>query len=268
MPIRKDHLKTVLSTVQKVNGSYAIRNDFVRLFMNIILNKQLGVELPSIDSFLDYIRQDIRNIETISTRLAWQRELWLKEQLDALYWMDYAKCDIDLFHIEVRSIFDYLAKIIRRVSDKPKEVPDKGFSVLRTWLTKSQDNQKRLGKDLTDLVLSVDWFEEVRNVRDVNVHKGGATMVFLEKGRILFQVWKGFEKLISFPEIMYNENVVDFELYAGTYFGYLIAFLEQASRSIEKRLPPRKSEFGAGNPTIAYRELPAIYTWIERILGS
>jgi hypothetical protein len=67
---------------------------------------------------------------------------------------------------------------------------------------------------------------------------------------------------------MYNENVVDFELYAGMYFGYLIAFLEQASRSIEKRLPPRKSAFGAGNPTIMYRELPVIYTWIEKTLSS
>jgi hypothetical protein len=268
MPIRKDQLKTVLSTIQKVNGSYTIQNDFVRLSMNISLNKKLGVELPSIGNFLDYIHQDIRNIETISTRLAWQRDLWCKEQLDVGKWMSYAACDIDLFHIEVRSVFDYLAKVIKRVSDQPEQVPDEGFNVLKTWLAKSDDNTKRLGKDLAELVFSVDWFDDLKNVRDVNVHQGGMTLVFLEKNRILFQILKGYEYLVSVPEIMYNENVADFELYAGMYFGYLIAFLEQTSRSIEKRLPPRKSAFGTGNPTILYRELPAIYTWIERILSS
>lgn len=268
MPIKKDELKVVLSTIQKVNGSYAIHKDFVRLFTNIGLNKKLGVKLPSIGNFLDYIRQDIANIETISTRLAWEKDLWSNDQIDVGKWMSYAGCDIDLFHIEVRSIFDYLAKVFTRVSDKPKQVPDKGFDHLRKWLAKSEDNQKKLGRDLADLVLSVDWFEEVKNVRDINVHKGGATIVFLEKRRILFQVFKGYENMICIPELMFNENVVDFEPYAGMYFGYLIAFLEQASRSIEKRLPPRKLAFGAGNPYMAYKELPAIYVWIERLLCS
>jgi hypothetical protein len=268
MVIRKDQLKTVLSTIQKVDGSYAIQNDFIRLSSNISLNEKLGVKLPLIGSFLNYIRQDIANIETISTRLAWQRDLWCKEQLDVGKWMSYAGCDIDLFHIEVRSIFDYLAKVIKRVSDQPEHVPDKGFYHLKTWLAKSDDHVKRLGKGLAELVSSVDWFDDLKNVRDVNVHKGGVTLVFLEKEKILFQVYKSHKNLIFIPEIMYNENVADFELYAGIYFGYLIALLEQISRSIEKRLPPRKSAFGAGNPIMVYRELPSIYTWIERILGS
>jgi hypothetical protein len=161
-----------------------------------------------------------------------------------------------------------LAKIIKRVSDQPKQVRDKGFYRLKTWLAKSDDNVKRLGKDLAELVFSVDWFDDLKNVRDVIVHHGGVTLVFPEKDRILFLIPKGYEHLVSIPEIMYNENVVDFELYAGMYFGYLVAFLEQASRSIEKRLPPRKSAFGAHNPTKVYRELPVIYTWIERILSS
>ena len=268
MVIRKDQLKTVLSTIQKVDGSYAIQNDFVRLSANISLNEKLGVKLPPIGSFLNYIHQDIANIETISTRLAWEKALWCNNQLDVGKWMIYAACDIDLFHIEVRSIFDYLAKVIKRVSDQSEQVPDEGFYHLRTWLAKSDDNVKRLGKDLAELVLSVDWFDGLKNVRDVNVHQGGMTLVFLEKNRILFQILSGYDNLVSISEIMYNENVADFELYAGIYFGYLIAFLEQVSRSIEKRLPPRKSAFGAGNPIMVYRELPSIYTWIERILGS
>jgi len=160
-----------------------------------------------------------------------------------------------------------LAKVIKRVSDRPEQVPDEGFNVLKTWSAKSDDNVKRLGKDLAELVFSVDWFDDLKNVRDVSVHQGGMTLVFLEKDRILFQILKGYEHLISIPEIMYNENVVDFELYAGMYFGYLITFLEDFATAIERRLPKGKYSFGVGNPRKVYRELPVIYSWIEKLLN-
>ncbi len=93
-------------------------------------------------------------------------------------------------------------------------------------------------------------------------------MVFLEKDRILFQTHKGIENLVFIPEIMYNENVAIFELYAGMYFGYLIAFLEDFATAITKRLPKGRFSFGSGNPRRMYRELPVIYIWIERLLNS
>jgi hypothetical protein len=267
MPIRKDRLKVALSTIQKDGEvGYFSPSIFVMSLTNIMLKALRGEELPPIYSFMQYISQDVNNIETITTRLAWQRDLWSTNQLEVWRWMPYAGCDIDLFHIEVRSVFDYLAKVIKRVSDQPKQVPDEGFNVLKTWLAKSDNNAKRLGKDLAELVFSVDWFDDIKNVRDANVHQGGMTLVFLEKDRILFQILKGYEHLVSIPEIMYNENVVDFELYAGMYFGYLIAFLEDFATAIERRLPKGKHSFGAGNPRKVYRELPVIYSWIEKLL--
>ena len=266
MPIDKEKLKVAISIFQKAEEGYICPSELVKLQINVSLNIKLGEKLPLISSFLQYISQDISNIETITDRLAWERDLWSNGQIDVGAWMEYAQCDIDLFHIELRSIFDYLAKILKRVSVNPEEVPDGGFNDLKNWLTKSDENAEKLGKDLAKLVSSVDWFENIKNVRDTNVHRGGMTLVFLEKGRILFQVYKGYDNLISIPEIMFNENVVDFELYAGMYYGYLIAFLEGASRMIEKRLPPRKSTYGAGNPRRMYRELPAVCIWIERLL--
>lgn len=268
MPIRKDRLTVAISTIQKdEEGGYFSPSIFVISLTNIMLNTRMGQKLPPIYSFMQYISQDISNIETITTRLAWQRDLWSTNQLDVGKWMSYAGCDIDLFHIEVRSVFDYLAKVIKRVSDRPEQVPDEGFNVLKTWSAKSDDNVKRLGKDLAELVFSVDWFDDLKNVRDVSVHQGGMTLVFLEKDRILFQILKGYEHLISIPEIMYNENVVDFELYAGMYFGYLITFLEDFATAIERRLPKGKYSFGVGNPRKVYRELPVIYSWIEKLLN-
>lgn len=267
MPIRKDKLKVAISTIQKdEEGWYISPSMFVLSLTNVMLNTRMGEKLPPIYSFMQYISQDVGNMETITTRLAWQRDLRSTNQLDFGKWMSYAGCDIDLFHMEARSIFDYLAKITKRLSDQPKQVPDKGFNFLKTWLAKSDNNVKRVGKDLAELVSSVDWFDDLKNVRDANVHQGGMTLVFPEKDRILFQILKGYENLVSIPEIMYNENVVDFELYAGMYFGYLIAFLEDFATAIERRLPKGKYSLGVGNPRKVYRELPAIYSWIKKLL--
>lgn len=268
MLIRKDRLKIASSTIQKdEEGGFFSSSEFVVLFTNIMFKTQTGETVLPIFSFMQYASQDVNNMETITTRLAWEKDLWSKEQLDVGSWMTYAACDINLFHVEIRSIFDYLAKIIRRVSDEPEQVPDQGFHDLRTWLAKSDDNVKRLGKDLAELVSSVNWFDTIKNLRDVNVHQGGMTLVFLEKWRILFQILKGYEYLVSIPEIMYNENVVDFELYAGMHFGYLIAFLEDFATVIEKRLPEGKYSSRIGNPRKVYRKLPIVYSWIERLLS-
>jgi hypothetical protein len=240
MSIRKDKLKVAISTIQKdEKGVYFSPSKFVMLLANIMLRTRMNERLPPIYSFMQYISQDVKNMETIATRLAWQRDLWSTNQLDVGKWMSYAGCDIDLFHIEVRSVFDYLAKVIKRVSDQPEQVPDEGFNALKTWLVKSEGNVERLGKDLAELVLSVDWFDDLKNIRDVNVHQGGMTLVFLEKDRILFQILKGYEYLVSIPEIMYNKNVVNFELYAGMYFGYFRIF-RRFCHSNRKTLAKRK----------------------------
>ena len=272
MPIDKEKLKAALSTFQKTEEGYICPSEFVKLWSNVRLNTLCGVKLPPIGSFLQYITVDLTNIETISSRLVWELDLVDKGKLDVWRWMRFAQCDIDVFHIEIRSIFDYLEKVIQKVSDHPENVTDKGFNDLSNWLVDEKgkakkENVERLGEDLAKLVLSVDWFTDVKNVRDETVHRGADTMVFPEKGRILFQVNKSYKNLVSFPEVQYNENVIDFELYAGVYFGYLIALLENACQVVEKRLPPRKSAYGAGNPYKSYgKQLPAIYDWIGKVL--
>jgi len=272
MPIDKEKLRTALSTFQKTEEGYKCPSEFVKLWNNVRLNSIAGVKLPSIGSFLQYITIDLTNIETISSRLVWELELVDKGALNVWQWMRFAQCDIDVFHIEIRSIFDYLGKVIQRVSDHPENVPDKGFNDLSNWLVDEKGNPKkenveRFGEDLAKLVLSVDWFDDIKNVRDETLHRGADTMVFPEKGRILFQISKHYRNLVSFPEVQYNDNVIDFELYAGVYFGYLIDLLENASQVVEKRLPPRKSAYGAGNPYKGYKkQLPAIYDWIRKVL--
>ena len=97
--------------------------------------------------------------------------------------------------------------------------------------------------------------------------EAGVTLVFLEKDRILFQVQKGDQDLVRITEIMFNDNVVDFDLYAGTYFGYFIAFLEDFAVTIKKRLPQGKISFKPEDTrTLLSEELTVVYSWIKRIL--
>lgn len=268
LPILKEKLKVAASTIKKDESDTFFSDSlFVTLFAHVMVNGQLGVKYPPIYSFLKYISQDINNLEVITSRLAWEKTLWNENQLDIGDWMMYAVCDIDIFHVEIRSIFDYIAKVLVRVSDNPSQVPDEGFNDLRNWLTKSEVNAQRLGSDLSSLVLSCDWFDQIKTVRDINIHQGGMTLVFPEKGRILFQILKGYKNLVFVPDIMYNENVVDFERYAGMYFGYLVSFLEEFASIIRNRLPEGRFAFGVGNPRKVYgKRLPTVYIWIDNLL--
>jgi hypothetical protein len=273
MPIDKKRLKAVLSTfLPNAEEGYNCFSEFVKLSSNIRDNMAWGLEeFRELNRYFRYIDYAINNIETVTKKLEWERGLFDENQLGRWEWAQFCEVDIDVFHVYMRSIFDYLARIIQIVSDLPKPIKKyKSFTVLKNWLgnKNAEKNMKDLGSDLASLVLSVEWFKEIRNVRDNIVHWGADTMAFAEEGRIPFQVNKDTEYLISFPEIKFNENLIDFELYAGVYFGYLLAFLEEAARVIEKRLPPRKSAYGAGNPRKWYKELPAVYKWMEKVINK
>lgn len=270
MTIKADRLLQALSTIHESSGGYIREGDFISLMMNIRLNALLRRKVPNILSFLRYIDNETNKIEVVTSRLAWQKELWSLNKLDDNTWMSYASCDIDFFHIIIRSIFDYLAKIMKRVANQPEQVPDEGFNDLKNWLIKEgipdNDNLQRVGKELANIVLSCEWFDDIKNIRDLNIHQGGFTITFPEKSknRILFQVYKGVTGHISIPEVMYNENVVDFELYAAVYFGYLSALLEVASKIIDERIDMHR--YPESKPHKAYRHLPPIYRWMSRLV--
>lgn len=187
--------------------------------------------------------------------------MWTQSQLEETLWIQFGACNIDLFHVEFRSVSDYLAKVIDAVSDSPGQVPH-SFEKLKNWVIKTHNTQ-RLGKDLAKVVLSCEWFDDLRMVRDSIVHKGGFTLVFPVRDRILFQVHEGRHRKVLIPEIMFNENVADFELYAGLYFGYLVAYLEKVSELIDKRLDLKK----IGSDAKSYHSgLRVIHDWIRRVL--
>jgi hypothetical protein len=263
MAINKQQLKNALSTINKDEEGYFCSGHFVDLLSHVHINVAMGAKLHELYNYLQFVNQDIWNIETIALRLEWQRDLWTQNKIGDGSWMQSAATDIDHFHVEFRSIFDYLAKIIGIVSKSPRQVRSSSFRKLKNWVAKSDDNVQMLGKDLAQVIISWEWFDDFREVRDSIVHRGGFTIAFLEKGRILFQVYEGIHRKVLIPEIMFNENVVDFELYAGLYIGYLIACLEEISELIYKRLNLKKV---GSNPKSYHPGLRVVRDWIKHVL--
>ena len=259
--IKINRLKKALNTLKPKDDYYNIEGNFINFYANTKLSEIMEKEIPNIFRFITFIVSDFDDLRHLLERINWQFYLWKNSNLVLDSWMAYAKIDIEVFHIKIRSIFDYLAKIIQRVSDSPEQVPDKSFNTLLKWLEKSDDNIKKLGADLSDLFTLSEFFTHVKDVRDGDLHRGGETLVYPNTDRIVFQIYKkGYERIVQIPEIMFNENIVYFDLYAGIYMGYLIAFLEDVSETIIKIID--LPDYGA-KPRQSLKELPTMYKWIE-----
>ncbi|MER3445464.1 MAG: hypothetical protein C4291_00900 [Candidatus Dadabacteria bacterium] len=177
--------------------------------------------------------------------------------------MQFTACDIDLFHVQLRSIFDYLAKLIMFFAAKPDQVGTKKlFRKLQEWLKRESSDSTRLGVDLAAVVEDCDWFRQLKDVRDSIVHRGGMVLVFSEQGRILFQVKEEFSNKISISGIMYNENTVDFELYVAILVGYLFHYLENVANVLHTKL--KVDRLGSGTRNY-HSGLGVVRSWFDRV---
>ena len=262
MAISRQRLERALSVVE------ANRSIFVDLLADIHLSRAKegfanGTHLSSISRHLLSISQDMSNIATLVERLEWQRGLWVTGTIDQLRWFRYACADIDLFHVEYRSIFDYLAQLLGLLADSPGQSPS-SFEKLKNWLEgpNADANTAKIGKELADLVCACDWFHDLREVRNLNVHQGGQTLVFLDKPKILFQVLAANKGRIRIPEVMDNENVANFELYAGVFVGYLLAYLEDVATVVYCRLGMSR----AGRGISQYPGIEVVRNWLQQAL--
>lgn len=268
MLINKNRLKTALTTIHKDEEGYFLSSKFIDLICLVLFNEAMGTNLHGLGSNLSFIKQDISNIMTIVFRLKWLNDLWTRYDIDNTLWMKFSECDISFFHIKFRSLFDHLAKIITSISDTPGQIKIGSFDKLKNWLKKSDDNVKKLGNDLAQFVLSCEWFDSIKQVGESIVHHGDFPLVFLVKRRILFNLYKKIKKRernFLLKILMYNNNVVDFELYAGLYISYLIAYLEK----FPKLAYPRLSLKRIGNDSRAgFLGLQLVKEWIEQLLSK
>jgi hypothetical protein len=234
MPIDKKELELSLSLFKTEDGLTQLSGEMDIVNASIVLesSQTRSSDMLYFARFFRYLSQDFWNIYTILHRLKWEKTLWETGEIPDTFWMTYAQTDINQFHVEFRSSMDYLAKIIRGLPPKPWQSPGSYYDLLE-WIT-NKENQTKLDTDVLQIIKNTQWFKDLRELRDLSVHKGGFSLVFGTKGNITFQTYDGWQEQVRIPEIMYNENIVDFELYSGLYVGYLLALFEKLCIRISK----------------------------------
>lgn len=244
-----------------------IRGNFLEFSNKVKITASTEPDYRRMSRNLDYIRQDIWNIKAVLHKLDFLNSIRSNGQLNEFAWIEFAMTDIEFFFTEIRSIFDYLSLLLSSISPIDiRQIRDHGtsFNTLFNWLNGNSNNQSRFSQDLSNLVLSCDWFDDLKDFRDLIRHHGGYSLIFIVDGRILFQIFTGAHRArVRIPEIMYNENVVDFQLCSALYISYLLNFLEEISITCEPKLTLLSAGRNATNIGSSNR---IVKKWIEELL--
>lgn len=207
----------------------------------------------------ELVHRDVWTLETIIQRTAWQKWMIASGALDPEVGILYAACDVNLFHVQYRSLFDRLAKIIGVLSGTPRTMPS-SFRKLRDWVGRPE-NEQRIDGQLAQFITSCHWFSDLRGIRDSIVHWHGQTSIRLQDDKVLFQV-HGLNHSVPLPKVLFHENSVDFELYSGLFIGYLLAYLESLAAITRQKLNLREYK---GEPRNYSGGLRFLRAWIGRL---
>ncbi len=169
-------------------------------------------------------------------RLKWMQDHAASDLLSGGKWSSYASLDIEDWHIQFRSLLDYIAEMICELAQQRKQVPD---SFTKLWgratkvnpdLLEQKELEQKLGSEWLSLLKEARWYSQIVSVRNATVHYGAQTMVFCEPSDgILFQVWgnDGARLASEEPKLMFNKNVVHFDRYAAYLMANLLTWLEK-----------------------------------------
>jgi hypothetical protein len=267
MALRYSDLGHALVLLQASGGPAHLVGEYRRVFPAVLLDEAVvghNRQLRALKAHVLGIEQDLDILLTLALRVDWQTRLARKKELPEAYWQRFVACDVELFHVVLRSVFDHIAGIAGAIAARPGRMPPT-FEKLRNWLIGKEANAVRLGPEIANVILACDWFPDARTVRDSIVHQGGLTFVFPLSLGVCFQVFQGTGTKVHFPELVREGNgeeaIIDFELYAGTLFGYLLVFLE----SIAPLILRGSRAAAVGSPLVLqHAGVRVMRTWIER----
>ena len=191
-------------------------------------------------SYIKKINRDIKNIGIIAERIEWLKSIALERKEIHVSWTRYIAIDIEHFHIEIRSIMDYIAQTIKLLLPNGGQLPDS----FRKLCDNVDKYSSRIDENIYNIIKSASsWFMEMRSVRDDIIHYGSSTMVFAgPKDGILFQIYNSSldEKIDSEKCIMYNENIAFFDRYAALYISRIIHFINTLSKALAQIISSSK----------------------------
>lgn len=221
-------------------GAY-LSGDFVEVQTAFLWSdEKTGINYQRIIQNLQRITTDLWNIGTLLTRIEWMRQYAVAHPEFVEMWRSFVSVDIEHFHIEYRSIFDYAASTLHVIVKNPKSIPQKSYRELYEWLlTKPKNEEERqkraeqLGHPIADLITPTSWFMNFRDIRDSLVHRGSHPFVFGEpEDGTWFQIYgpSYFEAKVKGQVFMVNPNVADFELYSAYWLTHLLLFLGSSAK--------------------------------------
>lgn len=277
MPISRDRLETALSLIKKDDKEWwYTAGTFVDFSSDVdqssysskVKDNTLKRKCYIMHGHLRRIMDDLEILLTMLHQADWQKKMVIDHHLDRYHNMLYGGVLADAFLTRYRSTYDTIAKTFKEITKHHPYAPT-SFSLLRKKCRKA-NNVKIYGENLARLIESCDWFDQTKKVRDGIVHDNFNTGGFMH-ARILFQVTKrdknkGFVNLINFQEVMINENLVDFELYAAVHIAYTLWLLEEFAAigyDIVRPLRFEDSESRKG-----YDGLAVLKDSIERIVAA
>lgn len=252
-------LKRAVSLIRDDEDGTYLSSGFDQMAVSIVLSREEGYPRA-----LSAVLNSHRDIQTIAHKVRWLADRRDDGDLDQFVWMYFCTSDIVAFHVQMRSVFDYLARFLSSLSRKRGVAPET-FDKLRRWIAKP-GRERLLGGEVAKVLGDCEWFEDLRAVRDDLVHRGADTVAFPEAGRILFQVHTGISRRVLIPEVMFNDNVADFELYAGLLWARLVVFLEDLAAALVRAQLVTRAEPGevkAYNSGLGY-----LREWANRLIDE
>jgi len=250
--------ETLLNKIAKAEKIFCEYNEYEHLYSSLVFlgnytilsgaaDSRLIEAIPTLEfdnskvfeTNLRKIGNHLSNIFYLILRLDSYKNKTLSELPDC--WRSFIGLDIEFFHIQIRSIMDFIPSIIDTTFSV--EAPEKkidSYNRFLIWLENTDKKEKiqKIDPEIINLIdNSKDYFNFQKNVRDSLIHDAVDSSVFgtdTTEG-ILFNLNKSpFRTLINsqyikqfFPVIKYNDNnVFYFEYYASIQLLELICFLE------------------------------------------
>jgi hypothetical protein len=183
-----------------------------------------------------YATEAYWNVSTAIDRLSWMKTRAADEEEMGGLWQSYAAADIRAIHVEMQSILDFLANLIRAFAPKPEELPEGSFRQLIDWCEKNPDEIPSGGCTLLDH--QREWFDQFRVVRDLLVRLGGETVIYgSPEDGILFQVFRpGHQQVIRKSYLLHNPEAAYFNRYAALLTSRLLCFLHDIAAILTPRI--------------------------------
>ncbi len=209
------------------------------------------------------------NICTLLERIEWTRQYALGNPDFIHTWRNFVSVDIRQFHVEIISLIDYTAEILRITAKSPPCLGSgRYYSDLYEWVAKNGPEKskrvKKLGQGAADLVELNSWPKDLGVIRNVIVHGGSYALVFGEpRNGTLFQVYDigRFPGRLGENTFLVNQHVADFELYSAFWLTRLFLFLEDfaavVGESLKLTLPTTSWLISGG--------LDVVQLWMDKL---